>query len=463
VTRQPRLRDRALNAGMWTVAAYGSDLIVRLLSNLILTRLLFPEAFGAIAASSALISGLMLVSDFGVRAVVIQSPRGDQADFLSSAWLFQLWRGIVLWLILVAVCALLSVSSIQHFLPAASVFADRSFLPITIALGFGLVLSGAESIFIPLNMRRLNYRPIVFVDLASKIPSVVVMLVWAWLAPNVWSLVAGGLASGLFRVVLSHAYLPGPPMSLIWKRDHIREILGFGRWIAVSSIATFFSQQSDVILLGFVAPGYVLGLYSIAKLLIGAGEGLLDRLSSAIALPIFGEVLRKDPAVFRNRYYRFRLPTDLAAGLLSGGLLVAGNFIVGFLYDPRYAEAGVMCQLLALGTLSFPLSLVGNAFTATGDTHVNAFASILKAVSLLACMAVGFFLFGVNGAVAGVALHRVFPSALMVLFARQRNWIGVWEELRIVPAFVAGALIGKMGVLAAGALGIENIHQLLHA
>jgi len=463
VTSQVRLRDRALNAGMWTVAAYGSDLAVRLLSNLILTRLLFPEAFGAVAASSALISGLLLVSDFGLRAVVIQSPQGDQADFLSSAWLFQLWRGILLWLILVAGCALLGISSLQNLLPDTSVFANRSFLPITVIMGFGLVLSGAESICIPLNMRRLNYRPIVFVDLASKILSVPVILAWAWLAPNVWSLVGGGMAGALFRVVLSHAYLPGPPMSLKWKKDHFREIIRFGRWIALSSIASFFSQQSDVIFLGFVAPGYVLGLYSIARLLVGAGEGLLDRLSSAIALPVFGEVLRKDPAVLRNRYYRFRLPTDLAAGLLSGGLFVAGNFIVSFLYVPRYAQAGLMCQLLALGTLCFPFSIIGSAFTATGDTHVTAVVSILKALSMIVCMAVGFFLFGVNGAVGGVALHRIFPSALMLLLARQRGWIGVWEELRIIPAFVAGVLIGKIGVLVAGALGMENIHQLLHA
>jgi O-antigen/teichoic acid export membrane protein len=343
------------------------------------------------------------------------------------------------------------------------VFADRLFLPITVVMGFGLVLNGAESIRIPLNMRRLNYRPIFFMDLASKILSMPVTLAWAWLEPSVWSLVGGGLAGGLCRAVLSHAYLPGPPMSLKWKKDHFREIISFGRWIVVASVATFFSQQSDVILLGLLAPGYVLGLYTIAKLLVGAGEGLLDRLSGALALPIFGEVLRKDPTVFRNRYYRFRLPTDLAAGLLSGGLLVAGNFIVSFLYDPRYVQAGLMCQLLALGTLSVPFALVGNAFTATGDTHFNAFASMLKALSLIVCMAVGFFLFGINGAVGGVALHRIFPSALLILLAHQREWICFWEELRVIPAFVAGAIIGKIGVLAAGALGIANIHQLLHA
>ena len=46
-----RLRNRILNAGAWTVGSYAVELVTRLLSNLIMTRLLFPEAFGLVAAS----------------------------------------------------------------------------------------------------------------------------------------------------------------------------------------------------------------------------------------------------------------------------------------------------------------------------------------------------------------------------------------------------------------------------
>ena len=59
-----------------------------------MTRLLFPEAYGLVAAASAPIVGLTLISDFGIHALIVQSPRGDQDDFLRSAWVFQFWRGI---------------------------------------------------------------------------------------------------------------------------------------------------------------------------------------------------------------------------------------------------------------------------------------------------------------------------------------------------------------------------------
>jgi O-antigen/teichoic acid export membrane protein len=457
------LRDRALAAGTWTLGSYGADLFVRLLSNLILTRLLFPEAFGAVAAAMALITGLVLISDFGVRTVVIQSPRSEEVGFLRSAWVFQLSHGSAVWIILVGLCALISILATRNLLPAASVFANPELPLITAVLGFSVVLGGAESTALPLNVRHLNYRPIVVLNLTSRLLSVPIMLVWAWIAPSVWAIVGGILAGSLIRTVLSHAWVPGPRMSLSWEKHHFAEILRFGRWMVVSSFASFISMQSDVILLGIFTPASSLGVYSIAKLLVSTGEGFLDQLNSALALPIFGEVLRKDPSNLRNRYYRFRLPIELGAGLLSGVLFTAGDFIVHFLYDARYAQAGFMLEILALGTMSYPFLIITNAFLAAGDTHIVALSSMLKATSLFSFVVIGFFTFGIWGAIGGIALHRLIPSAVIVFLGYRRNWIWIWNELRIVPAFIAGMLIGRGLVIIATKLDIHNIHQLFHS
>ena len=155
-----------------------------------------------------------------------------------------------------------------------------------------------------------------------------------------WALVAGSLASSVVRLLLSHIVVPGPRMAIQWKTEHFQEILHFGKWITVSSIASFVTSQSDVIILGLLLPSSSLGIYFIAKMLVGTIEGLLERLQGTLSLPIFGEVLRQDPRNLRNRYYRFRLPLDLAAGFCSGFVFVAGALIINLLYDARYGDAG---------------------------------------------------------------------------------------------------------------------------
>jgi O-antigen/teichoic acid export membrane protein len=421
-----------------------------------MTRLLFPEAFGVIAAATAPIVGLTLISDFGIRPVIVQSSRGDQDNFLRSAWVFQLWRGIALWAVLAVFCALISVSAIHTLIPVDSVYASRSFPLVTAILGISLVLNALESTGIFLNMRRLNLKPIILLDMAGRLVALPIMVIWASLMPSVWAIVGGSLAGSMCRLILSHLVIPGPRMALRWDKDHFDEIIRFGKWIVVSSLASFVSQQSDIILFGLLFPTPVLGVYVIAKLLVDAGEGLLERLISLLALPVLGEVIRQDPRNLRDRYYRFRLPIDLAAALLSGVLLATGNLVVSLLYDPRYWQAGSMLQLLAVGTAIYPSYQIRSAFTATGDTHIPASISILQAVSLILCMVIGYVVFGMWGAIGGVATHRLVPSVVILLVAHKRNWINVWQEFRIVPLFIAGIIIGEAILLIARAVGIAE-------
>ena len=92
------LRGSALTAGSYAVAQ-----VLRLASNLVLTRLLFPEAFGVMALVSVVLVGLAMFSDMGVGPAISQSPRGDEAAFLNSAYTLNVARGAVLWLL---TCAL---------------------------------------------------------------------------------------------------------------------------------------------------------------------------------------------------------------------------------------------------------------------------------------------------------------------------------------------------------------------
>src|SRR5262249_6678398 len=153
----------------------------------------------------------------------------------------QLWRGIALWAVLVIFCALISVPPIHSLFPVDSVYAVSSFPLITAVLGTSLVLSGLESTAIFLNMRHLNLRPVILLDMASRVVPLPIMIVWASLMPSVWAIVGGGLAGGICRLILSHLVIPGPRMALQCNKDHLHEITRFGKWIAVSSFASFIS------------------------------------------------------------------------------------------------------------------------------------------------------------------------------------------------------------------------------
>jgi O-antigen/teichoic acid export membrane protein len=459
---QPGLRTRALKAGAWTLGAQGFELAVRLISNVIMARLLFPEAFGVVAAALALVVSLILVSDFGVHTVIIQSPKGDQENFLRSAWVFQLWRGTLLWIILGVICGIISIPAVHNLIPRDSVFANPSFPLITAVLGWGLVTSGAESTTISLNTRELNFRPIALIEFACRLIPLPVMFTWAFISPSPWALVAGILAGNTLRLILSHVMVPGPRMAFKWEKGHFQHIVHLGKWIVLSTMGFFVAQQSDKIILGLLLPGPVFGVYVIAKTLVDSAESLLARLEGSLALPILSEVARKDPRDIRDRYYRFRLPIELAAAVFAGILFVTGDLIVHILYDPRYAQAGLMVRILAVSMAIYPAYIIRNAFVATGDTYVIAGLSLLQAVSLILSMILGFVLGGPIGAIVGIAVHRFIPAVATLILASRRHWISPWLELRVVPAFLLGLVVGKLIALMLMATGAADIRHLWH-
>lgn len=90
--------SRVLRGGSWMVIGYGGNQALRLAANLILTRLLFPEAFGLMTLVNVILVGLQMFSDFGLVPAISQNPRGDDPDFLDTAWTIQVIRGGGLWL-----------------------------------------------------------------------------------------------------------------------------------------------------------------------------------------------------------------------------------------------------------------------------------------------------------------------------------------------------------------------------
>src|SRR3978361_1231173 len=96
------LERRAIVASFWSILEYGSGTGMRVVSSLVLTRLLLPSYFGEMTLVMTLVVGINLLSDIGLGPSVIQSPRGDEPLFLNTALTLQVLRGVVLWLIALA-------------------------------------------------------------------------------------------------------------------------------------------------------------------------------------------------------------------------------------------------------------------------------------------------------------------------------------------------------------------------
>jgi len=80
------LKALAIKGSIWTLAGHGGVLLIRMVRSLVMTRLLFPEVYGLMTLVWAVLTGLQMFADTGIGTTIIRDKRGDDPDFLNTAF-----------------------------------------------------------------------------------------------------------------------------------------------------------------------------------------------------------------------------------------------------------------------------------------------------------------------------------------------------------------------------------------
>ena len=127
-------RARVMRGTLMTAVNFGGSKGLRLVSNLILTRILFPEAFGMMALITVFSGALEMFSDTGINASIIQSKRGHERIYLNTAWTIQILRGILLYM-----------AALFFGVPAAEFYGEPMLAQLLPVATLSMVISGFGS------------------------------------------------------------------------------------------------------------------------------------------------------------------------------------------------------------------------------------------------------------------------------------------------------------------------------
>lgn len=436
------LRSRVLRAGAWTLVGHFASQLLRLASNLIMTRLLLPEMFGIMALANVILIGLQLVSDLGLRLNIVQSGRGRDPVFLNTVWTVQVIRGALLWLAALVVALALHFAAGTTWLPAASVYAEPQLPWIIAVIAFNAVISGFESTKLATASRDLVLGRLTLIELLCQISALVFMLVWVTFDRSIWALAVGSLFASTLRVVLSNTLLPGPANRLHWEPAAFREILHFGKWIFATSVVGFLAANGDRLMLGGLTDATMLGMYSIAFFMVSALRDIFSKLIHNVAFPAFSEVTRERPAQLKATYYKVRAPLDILTLLAAGVLFFAGHLLVRILYDPRYYPAGHMLEILSISLFELRYSVAGECFMALGKPQLLVPIIAIQAVALYALMPLAFAWGGFDGALWVIGGSVLLTLPVTFYFKIKLGLFDGARELRTLPWLLYGLALG---------------------
>ena len=321
----PSLQRRMLRAAAWLVGSNVASQGLRLLSSLVLTRLLLPESFGLMAAVQTLYFALVMFSDLGVWQSVVTHPKGERPEFLGTAFSVQFARGVLLAAVVALIALGLKLCALYAPFKADTVYADARLPAMVLVFALSALLQGLESMHIATAQRALQTRLLTRLELLTQLAGMLVTIACALWTHSVWSLLLGTVTATLARTTLSHTLFDGPAYKPCWDRASLQVIVGVGKWIFLSSLIGFAAANGEKLILGGTLTATDFGVFSIASLLLAAIVGVVGNLNAHLVFPSLSEALRSSDAAAHQVYTRVQQIADAILGGIAGLTLVLGG------------------------------------------------------------------------------------------------------------------------------------------
>lgn len=412
---------------LWTTIQAVVQRSFSFIIKLFLARLLFPEDFGIIGMAVVFTSFIKIFNDLGFGVALIQRKKEKLSDdYFQTAF----WTGIS-WSIFIYLIIAFVVS------PFASWFYDEKILASIIpVLSIGILASPINLVHRAQLTRRLNFKRLAIISNSSNIFSGILALLLAYLGFGVWALVFNSVAN--FIIAMPQYFLATKwKPKLIWKKEHFKDLFGFGVFTTLSGLVSQLASQGDYLLIGKFIGKFELGLYSFAFIITDAIRAQINSVINSVLFPIYSQYQDDKERQF-NIYIKSVFFNSLLIIPLMTILFYTPNFLL-FFFGEKWGASIIIIRIISLSvmiqiiTASFPSLLRANNLPGL-EFKIQ---TIKVLIFYLPLIFIGVKLYGIVGAASAVLISRFF-GAIINLFVLEK-WLKL-SSLTVLTAFSKGLL-----------------------
>jgi O-antigen/teichoic acid export membrane protein len=425
------LKGRVFRGGMWLGGASFFEQAIRFGRNMLLTRLLAPEAFGAMAIVQSATTLVQMTVDVGAREALIQNPKGADDTHVTAAWWMTACRSSGIY-----IAVYLLAPFISRF------YGNPELVTLTRVVSLAILFDGFISPRAFIAMKQMKFWKWALVNNGGGMLGVITTIILGFVVRDVWALAIGFCSENAARCILSYIICPYRPK--LPHFDTIRELLRFSKGLVGLALFNMVFMRADVFVLGKLYAPAALGLYSMAVYLIQTPSVFITNVMNQTLLPALSRV--QDDSARVNRIVLQVTSATWWLGLPAVMLVVVcGRSLLTVAYGPRYAAAatalGLACVTVIFNLLNNQITQV---FYAKGKPQLHRRAVAAMAVVVVVLVYPLARLFGLWGGQLACLI------AILIGYGLQIERIHSVTGLRISTYFkdfpVPVCLAGLVGV-----------------
>lgn len=334
------MQGKIIQASRWS---FKTELLAKLVTpaaNMILARVLVPEAFGVVATITMVISFAEMLSDAGFQRYIVQHDFCDDDDkrrqFLVAFWA-NLVSSLVLWLLLVA---------FDEYI--AQLVGSPGMGSVIAVAGVSIPLTAMSSVQMALLRRDFRF------DLLFKVRAVAVFLPLLVTVPlacygfDYWALIIGTVLTNLATAIV---LLFISPYKLVFYFDAVilKGMLSFSLWSLVEAISIWLTSWADAFIIGVLLNSYYLGIYKASMTAVNTCLAIITGTTTPVLFAALSR-LQNNADEYKRVFFSFQQTVALFVVPMGVGMYCYKDIIVSILLGNQWHEADLFIGLWGLSS-----------------------------------------------------------------------------------------------------------------
>lgn len=328
------LKNKIVNATKWSTITEVVAKLVAPVTNMILARVISPEAFGVVSTTTMVMSFSDMITDAGFQKYLVQHKFKDEEEKIKNtnvAFWTNIFISLFLWIIIIV------------FRDQIATLVGNPGLGNVIAIVcMQLLLTSFSSIQMALYRREFNFKTLFRVRMVGILMPIIVTIPLAFLGLSYWAIIIGAICTQISNAIILTVKSKWKPY-FFYDFRILKEMLSFSVWSLIEALSIWLTGWIDVFIIASSLNQYYLGIYKISTSTVST----LMSLITASILPIFFSALSRlqdDDDKFKSMYFTtqrivsiFVLPfgvglylySEVATEILLGNSWIEASSLIG--------------------------------------------------------------------------------------------------------------------------------------
>ncbi|PGL72704.1 lipopolysaccharide biosynthesis protein [Bacillus sp. AFS055030] len=372
---EKNLQSKVFHATKWSSITEITAKLFSPVTNMILARILAPEAFGVVTTVTMIISFADMLTDSGFQKYIVQNKfknEDEKNKYANVAFWTNMGISILLWGIIFIFRQ-----------PIANLVGNPGLGNVLAIACLQLPLTSFSSIQMALYRRSFDFKTLFWVRLISIFIPFIVTIPLALFGFGYWALIIGTLiiqVSNALILTINSSWKP----TFFYSFKRLKKMLSFSVWSLIEAISIWLTIWVDSFIIGTVLNQYYLGLYKTSTSLVNT---LMALITSSIVPVLFSGLsrLQDNDTKFNQLFFKFQRIVSIIVFPLGIGMFLYSDIATKILLGSQWSEASNVIGIWAL-TSSMQIVFAhfcSEVYRAKGRPKLSFLAQILHLIVLV--------------------------------------------------------------------------------